>query len=92
MLLFFRLSFLGLSRICSHWYCNRRIQEGRVKTRLRIKVFQLKQLHQYPLQHSDLYLQPVRFIGIQEKDVETDVCVVNSIAITNNSREQLFGT
>ncbi|KAH3740832.1 hypothetical protein DPMN_047546 [Dreissena polymorpha] len=30
--------------------------KGRVKTRLRIKVFQLKQLHQYPLQHSGLDL------------------------------------
>ncbi|KAH3823657.1 hypothetical protein DPMN_125469 [Dreissena polymorpha] len=53
--------------ICSHWYCNRRIQEGPVKTRLRIKVFKPKELHQCPLQQSDLGMQPVRFIGIQAR-------------------------
>ncbi|KAH3782944.1 hypothetical protein DPMN_160868 [Dreissena polymorpha] len=31
-------------------------------------------------------------LAFKKGDVENDVCVVNSIAITNNSRAQLFGT
>ncbi|KAH3712456.1 hypothetical protein DPMN_072158 [Dreissena polymorpha] len=31
-------------------------------------------------------------LAFEKGDVENDVCVVNSIAITNNSRAQLFGT
>ncbi|KAH3713357.1 hypothetical protein DPMN_073147 [Dreissena polymorpha] len=89
MILFFRHSFLGLSRICSHWYCNGHIQEGRVKSRLRIKVFHFKQLHQYPLQPSDIDL--FDSLAFEKGDIENDVCVVNSIAITNNSRAQLYG-